>query len=236
MPERSGPRPEPTQRVARVAIGEEARAAAARVSWATEHLNGAFRSSVRAAAVAEDRAQRLAAIMRTEPEEEECDCLECRAYYGDPERGERAEALLVGHLDKQQREKYNLLGYFEVAGASSTLYRLYVLPPAPVIVLTGEYSGSNLCIQTAPNYHHCDAALARKLMIETAEDEFLATACGLRVGSPRLGVLPANNARVLVDGVELPAVENLTIHFRPMTMTITSSSGASVTEVEADDE
>lgn len=225
MPDSSGPRPEPTQRVARVS-GEAARAAAARFSEAVASLEtslGAAAARRRRAMleVAEHRAGRFARLHEmhanqrwAEPDHEAgCDCLGCRANRGEPDRGKRAEELLLAHLDEEQRASFNSSGQFEVVGPSKTRYRLYTLPPGPVYVLDGAFKGSNLCIQLDHHYHPYDAALARKLLIETAEREFLTTAFGLRRADSGSPVLFSDAPRVLFDGEEIPA-EGLVMHIQ----------------------
>jgi hypothetical protein len=83
----------------------------------------------------------------------------------------RAEALLWAWLSPAQRRQYRRRGWFEVTTASGRRYR--VLPRGVVRL---DPRGSGYCIEATSPVPVADEMLANKLLLETDERRFLATA------------------------------------------------------------
>ena len=83
----------------------------------------------------------------------------------------RAEALLWSWLSPAQREQYRARRWFEVTTASGCRYR--VLRGGVVRV---RPRGSGFCIEATSPVPVADEMLANKLLLETDERRFLATA------------------------------------------------------------
>jgi hypothetical protein len=83
----------------------------------------------------------------------------------------RAEALLWAWLSPVQREQYRARGWFEVITASGRRYR--VMRGA---VVRRDPRGSGYCIEATSPVPVADEMLANKLLLETDERRFLATA------------------------------------------------------------
>lgn len=83
----------------------------------------------------------------------------------------RAEALLWAWLSPDQRAQYGLSGRFDVTTAAGRHYRVC---PGGVVRL--EPRGSAYCIEAASPVPVADEMLAFKLLLETDERRFLATA------------------------------------------------------------
>jgi hypothetical protein len=83
----------------------------------------------------------------------------------------RAEALLWAWLSPAQRKQYRTRRWFEVTTSSDRRYR--VLRGAVVRV---DPRGSAYCIEAASSVPVADEMLANKLLLETDERRFLATA------------------------------------------------------------
>jgi hypothetical protein len=83
----------------------------------------------------------------------------------------RAEALLWAWLSPAQRRQYRARRWFEVTIASGRRYR--VLPRAVVRL---HPRGSGYCIEATSPVPVADEMLANKLLLETDERRFLATA------------------------------------------------------------
>ena len=83
----------------------------------------------------------------------------------------RAEALLWAWLSPVQRRQYRARRWFEVTIASGRRYR--VLPGAVVRL---HPRGSGYCIEATSPVPVADEMLANKLLLETDERRFLATA------------------------------------------------------------
>jgi hypothetical protein len=83
----------------------------------------------------------------------------------------RAEALLLAWLSPDQRAQYRSRGWFEVTTASGRRYR--VMPSGVVRV---EPRRSGYCIEAVSPVPVADEMLANKLLLETDERRFLATA------------------------------------------------------------
>lgn len=92
-------------------------------------------------------------------------------------RDRRARELLLAHLTKTQRREFERNGHFHIETAGGK--RRYRLRPGyPPIRVKGE-DGRRWSYCIHPRGHAFppdDIALAHKLMLETAEDEFLAVA------------------------------------------------------------
>ena len=82
----------------------------------------------------------------------------------------RAEALLLGWLSPSQRAQYLERGWFEVKTATGR----YRIRPRRVVRL--EPPGSAYCIEATSPVPVADEMLATKLLLETDERRFLATA------------------------------------------------------------
>jgi hypothetical protein len=85
--------------------------------------------------------------------------------------GRRAEALLWAWLSPAQRRQYRTQRWFEVTTASGRRYR--VLRGGVVRV---RPRGSGYCIEATSPVPVADEMLANKLLLETDERRFLATA------------------------------------------------------------
>lgn len=83
----------------------------------------------------------------------------------------RAEALLLGWLSPSQRAQYLARGWFEVTTATGRRYRVR---PGGVVGL--EPRESAYCIEATSPVPAADELLANKLLLETDERRFLATA------------------------------------------------------------
>jgi hypothetical protein len=83
----------------------------------------------------------------------------------------RAEALLWAWLSPAQRRQYRARRWFAVTTASGRRYR--VLPRAVVRL---HPRGSGYCIEATSPVPVADEMLANKLLLETDERRFLATA------------------------------------------------------------
>jgi hypothetical protein len=83
----------------------------------------------------------------------------------------RAEALLQAWLSPDQRAQYRSRRWFEVTTASGRRYRVL---PSGVVRL--EPRGSAYCIEATSRVPIADEMLANKLLLETDERRFLATA------------------------------------------------------------
>jgi hypothetical protein len=83
----------------------------------------------------------------------------------------RAEALLWAWLSPDQRAQYGVSGRFDVTTAAGRHYRVC---PGGVVRL--ESRGSAYCIEATSPVPVADEMLAFKLLLETDERRFLATA------------------------------------------------------------
>jgi len=84
---------------------------------------------------------------------------------------QRAEALLLAWLSPDQRAQYRSRGLFEVTTATGRRYRVC---PGGVVGL--EPRGWAYCIEATSPVPLADELLAFKLLLETDEQRFLATA------------------------------------------------------------
>jgi hypothetical protein len=83
----------------------------------------------------------------------------------------RAEALLLAWLSPSQRAQYLARGWFEVTIAAGRRYRV-----RPGGVVRVEPRGSAYCVEATSPVPVADEMLANKLLLETDERRFLATA------------------------------------------------------------
>jgi len=83
----------------------------------------------------------------------------------------RAEALLLGWLSPGQRSQYRARGWFNVVTPAGNRYRV-----CPRKVVRMEPRRSAYCIEATPWVPEADQMLAKKLLLETDERRFLATA------------------------------------------------------------
>jgi hypothetical protein len=83
----------------------------------------------------------------------------------------RAEALLLSWLSARQRAQYRLHGWFDVVTPGGNRYRIR---PGKVVRL--DVRRCAYCIESAPWVPAADQLLAKKLLLETDERRFLATA------------------------------------------------------------
>jgi len=83
----------------------------------------------------------------------------------------RAEALPLCWLSPRQREQYRSHGWFDVVTPGGNRYRIR---PAKVVRLNARRSA--YCIGATPWVPAADQMLAKKLLLETDERRFLATA------------------------------------------------------------
>jgi hypothetical protein len=86
---------------------------------------------------------------------------------------QRAEALLEGWLSAGQRAQYRSHGWFDVVTAAGHRYRVW---PHKVVRLEPDARRSVYCIETLSWVPAADQMLAKKLLLETDERRFLATA------------------------------------------------------------
>jgi hypothetical protein len=91
----------------------------------------------------------------------------------------RAEALLLDWLSPDQRRQYQARGWFEVTTARG--YRYRVLRGGVVRL---DPLGSGYCIEATSPVPVADEMLANKLLLETDERRFLATAHRYRYNRP----------------------------------------------------
>jgi hypothetical protein len=91
----------------------------------------------------------------------------------------RAEALLLGWLSPDQRRQYQAHGWFEVTTTRG--YRYRVLRGG---VIRLDPRGSAYCIEATSPVPAADEMLANKLLLETDERRFLATAHRYRYNRP----------------------------------------------------
>ena len=83
----------------------------------------------------------------------------------------RAEALLQRWLSPRQRQQYRSHGWFDVVTPGGNRYRIR---PRKVVRLDARRSA--YCIEATPWVPAADEMLAKKLLLETDERRFLATA------------------------------------------------------------
>lgn len=83
----------------------------------------------------------------------------------------RAEALLLGWLSPGQRAQYRARGWFEVVTPGGSRYRIC---PGKVVRL--DVRRCAYCIEAVSWMPAADQMLAKKLLLETDERRFLATA------------------------------------------------------------
>ena len=83
----------------------------------------------------------------------------------------RAEALLLRWLSPRQREQYRSHGWFDVVTPGGNLYRI-----RPGTVVRLDARRCSYCIEAIPWVPAADQMLAKKLLLETDERCFLATA------------------------------------------------------------
>ncbi len=83
----------------------------------------------------------------------------------------RAEALLLGWLSPGQRAQYHSRGWFEVTTLTGHRYGVW---PRKVVRLDARRSA--YCIESMSWVPVADEMLAKKLLLETDERRFLATA------------------------------------------------------------
>jgi hypothetical protein len=93
------------------------------------------------------------------------------AVTGRRESQRRAEALLMSWLSPRQREQYRLHGWFDVVTRGGNRYRIR----AGRVVRLGAQRAA-YCIEAPPWVPAADQLLAKKLLLETDERRFLATA------------------------------------------------------------
>ena len=91
----------------------------------------------------------------------------------------RAEALLLDWLSPDQRRQYQARGWFEVTTPRG--YRYRVLRGGVVRL---DPRGSAYCIEATSPVPAADEMLANKLLLETDERRFLATAHSYRYHRP----------------------------------------------------
>lgn len=98
---------------------------------------------------------------------------------------EKAQELLMRHLNAKQQKEYLASHTFPVKGANRT----YSVGPAGVSILTGKYKGHSLCVGPADrSLPVADKMLALKLWIEANEAGFLAVANPMWNGYCQLGL------------------------------------------------
>ncbi|HEV8650403.1 MAG TPA: hypothetical protein VG276_13580 [Actinomycetes bacterium] len=83
----------------------------------------------------------------------------------------RAEALLLAWLSPDQRAQYRARGWFEVTTAAGHRYRV-----CGGGVVRRDVRGAGFCIEAVSPVPVADEMLANKLLLETDERRFLATA------------------------------------------------------------
>jgi hypothetical protein len=94
-----------------------------------------------------------------------------RALVGRRQARRRAEALLWAWLSPAQRQQYRARRWFEVTTASGRRYR--ILRGG---VARGDPRGAGDCLEAPTPVPVADEMLANKLLLETDERRFLATA------------------------------------------------------------
>lgn len=110
------------------------------------------------------------------PEAPTYTCIDCQlGEDGRRRRDEAAEELLREHLTDKQRELRARGLAIEVVSRGG---RRYKINDANVHACDGPLAGTDFCIQLDSAYPAGDAVLARKLLLETDELRFLATAVG----------------------------------------------------------
>jgi hypothetical protein len=82
-----------------------------------------------------------------------------------------AEALLVSWLSPRQREQYHLHGWFDVVTQGGSRYRIRRGKVVRMDARRYAY-----CVEATPWVPEADQMLAKKLLLETDERRFLATA------------------------------------------------------------
>jgi hypothetical protein len=103
---------------------------------------------------------------------------------------ERAEGLLRDSLTPEQHDVYRSRGYVEVH-SRLTPGRVYRVDGwRPVAVYEGGQFIGAVCIRSRESLPGPDVLLARKLMIEGAEDEFLRAGNWLQPAWRPVGVIP----------------------------------------------
>lgn len=83
----------------------------------------------------------------------------------------RAKALLLTWLSPGQRSQYRARGWFDVVTPTGSRYRV-----CPRKVVRMDAHRSAYCIEAIPWVPEADQMLAKKLLLETDERRFLATA------------------------------------------------------------
>jgi hypothetical protein len=83
----------------------------------------------------------------------------------------RAEALLLSWLSPSQRDQYRSRGWFDVVSRGGNRYRIW-----PWKVTRLDVPRCAYCIEAVPRVPAADEMLANKLLLETDEQRFLATA------------------------------------------------------------
>lgn len=103
---------------------------------------------------------------------------------------ERAEELLRDSLTSEQHAAYTSRGYVEVPSRlhAGRVYRVDGWRPVAVYE-NGQFVGA-VCIRARESLPGPDVLLARKLMIEGAEDEFLRAGNWLQPAWRPVGVIP----------------------------------------------
>lgn len=87
--------------------------------------------------------------------------------------GIRAQMLLDEHLDKDQRQTLSTHGWFDVVSSIGRKWRLWGVGTAVCLENRNMY-----CTTITRGYYpRPDAVLARKLLLETDEGEFMSIAC-----------------------------------------------------------
>lgn len=117
--------------------------------------------------------------------EEQCNCRSCQAERAqgpwlmtdrrgsvDPGARARAMVLLRRHLHQSQRDSLKKRGFFAVRSQYGDVYHLY--EDSRTVCVRGINKGVSLCIQL-PGYPPGDALLARMLLLQHDEVEFLRT-------------------------------------------------------------
>jgi len=85
----------------------------------------------------------------------------------------RARALLLAHLNPDQRAEYERFGCFHVQGPSGRLYRIFHRWAGNIEIVTKPWGDpmAVLCIHPTEQIPIEDSLLAQKLMIECSEDD-----------------------------------------------------------------
>lgn len=126
----------------------------------------------------ESRIQQAARVQHEEQQRqlrEQRERIQKMAY---EQRRDRAEKLLKAVLNAQQREEYEQFGYFHVYTRSGKKYRIKKNGQHGNVTLVNEKNQEmvSYCIQPIGGLPDADAHVAQKLMLETDEAAFLATA------------------------------------------------------------